>query len=32
MPKVVLIAGCSTGIRRDLAQRLNQSGFADVQG
>lgn len=27
MSKVVLITGCSTGIGRDLAQRLTQSGY-----
>jgi NAD(P)-dependent dehydrogenase (short-subunit alcohol dehydrogenase family) len=30
MAKVVLITGCSTGIGRDLAQRLSQSGYAVV--
>jgi NADP-dependent 3-hydroxy acid dehydrogenase YdfG len=30
MPKVVLITGCSTGIGRDLAQRLTQSGYIVV--
>ncbi|HEX9028776.1 MAG TPA: SDR family NAD(P)-dependent oxidoreductase, partial [Anaerolineales bacterium] len=28
--KVVLITGCSTGIGRDLAQRLAQSGYTVV--
>ena len=30
MIKVVLITGCSTGIGRDLAQRLTQSGYTVV--
>ena len=30
MSKVVLITGCSTGIGRDLAQRLDQSGYTVV--
>jgi NAD(P)-dependent dehydrogenase (short-subunit alcohol dehydrogenase family) len=30
MSKVVLITGCSTGIGRDLAQRLTQSGYTVV--
>ena len=30
MNKVVLITGCSTGIGRDLAQRLSQSGYIVV--
>ncbi len=30
MPKVVLITGCSTGIGRDLAQHLAQSGYTVV--
>jgi NAD(P)-dependent dehydrogenase (short-subunit alcohol dehydrogenase family) len=30
MSKVVLITGCSTGIGRDLAQRLAQSGYSVV--
>ena len=30
MSKVVLITGCSTGIGRDLAQRLSQSGYQVV--
>jgi NAD(P)-dependent dehydrogenase (short-subunit alcohol dehydrogenase family) len=30
MCKVVLITGCSTGIGRDLAQRLTQSGYTVV--
>lgn len=28
MSKIVLITGCSTGIGRDLAQRLTQSGYS----
>src|SRR5512135_3248659 len=30
MPQVVLITGCSTGIGRDLAQRLTRSGYTVV--
>lgn len=30
MAQVVLITGCSTGIGRDLAQRLTQSGYTVV--
>ena len=30
MPQVVLITGCSTGIGRDLAQRLTQAGYTVV--
>ncbi len=30
MSKVVLITGCSSGIGRDLARRLGQSGYAVV--
>lgn len=30
MSKVVLITGCSTGIGRDLAQRLARSGYSVV--
>src|SRR5512147_77197 len=30
MPKVILITGCSTGIGRDLAQRLTQAGYTVV--
>lgn len=30
MSKVVLITGCSTGVGRDLAQRLTQSGYTVV--
>src|SRR5512138_3471164 len=30
MSKVVLITGCSTGIGRDLAQRLTRSGYTVV--
>jgi NAD(P)-dependent dehydrogenase (short-subunit alcohol dehydrogenase family) len=30
MSKVVLITGCSTGIGRDLAQRLTQAGYTVV--
>jgi NADP-dependent 3-hydroxy acid dehydrogenase YdfG len=30
MASVVLITGCSTGIGRDLAQRLTQAGYAVV--
>ncbi len=30
MAKVVLITGCSTGIGRDLAQRLSQAGYTVV--
>lgn len=30
MPSVVFITGCSTGIGRDLAQRLALAGYAVV--
>ena len=30
MPQIVLITGCSTGIGRDLAQRLTQAGYTVV--
>ncbi|CAG0949772.1 partial Serine 3-dehydrogenase, partial [Gammaproteobacteria bacterium] len=30
MSQVVLITGCSTGIGRDLAQRLTRSGYTVV--
>ena len=30
MSKVILITGCSTGIGRDLAQRLTQAGYTVV--
>ena len=30
MSKVVLITGCSTGIGRDLVQRLSQTGYRVV--
>jgi NAD(P)-dependent dehydrogenase (short-subunit alcohol dehydrogenase family) len=30
MSKIVLITGCSTGIGRDLAQRLTRSGYTVV--
>jgi NAD(P)-dependent dehydrogenase (short-subunit alcohol dehydrogenase family) len=32
MSKVVLITGCSTGIGRDLAQRLGQPDYNYVAG